>query len=84
LHARQSHGGSGAGRFGLGWPMGFGGPGWAGAGAGRAFGLGPNRKDKILSFFEIFSSAKTNSEIPENASKARKILQKSQKFHENS
>jgi hypothetical protein len=39
---------------------------------------------RFLSFFEIFSSAKTNSEIPENAYKARKILQKSQKFHENS
>jgi hypothetical protein len=38
-HARHSQGGGTAGRFDLDWPMGFGGPGWAGA--GRAFGLGP-------------------------------------------
>jgi hypothetical protein len=37
--ARHGQGGGAAGRFGLDWPMGFGGPGWAGA--GRAFRLGP-------------------------------------------
>jgi hypothetical protein len=42
--------------------MGFSGLGWAGAGAGRAFGLGPTRRICFFShFFEIFSSAKTNS-----------------------
>jgi hypothetical protein len=35
---------------GLPLPMGLSGPGWAGAGAGRAFGLGPNREDRILVF----------------------------------
>jgi hypothetical protein len=55
------------------------------AGRGRPYGLGPMQKDKIcFVFFEIFSSAKTNSEIPENAYKARKILRKSQKLQKNS
>jgi hypothetical protein len=63
--------------------MGLSGPGWAGAGAGRAFGLGPNREDKIC-FLEIIFNAKT---IPENLEiilRARKILEKFQKFQEKS
>jgi hypothetical protein len=54
------------------------------AGAGRAFGLGPNREDKILYFFEIFSSTKTNSEIPENVYKTRKNTSKIPKIPKNS
>jgi hypothetical protein len=44
------------------WPMGFSGPGWAEAGAGRAFGLGPNWEDRICFYFpKLFSIAKTIS-----------------------
>jgi hypothetical protein len=53
------------------------------AGAGRAFGLGPFQEDSCF-FPNLFLMPET---IPENAEivlKARKILEKSQKFQENS
>jgi hypothetical protein len=65
-HARQE--GGGGHDHGSAWPMGLGRPGgWAGAGAGRAFKLGPNRKDGVglyfFLFLEIFFCAKINPEI---------------------
>jgi hypothetical protein len=54
-------------------------PGWTEV--GRAFGLGPNRKDR---FFSNFFNAKTIPEKFRNCLKARKILRKSKKFLENS
>jgi hypothetical protein len=62
--------------------MGPQGDGWAGVDAGRAFGLGPGRK--VLFFFEFIFNAKTILEKSRNCLKARKILEKSQKFQENS
>jgi hypothetical protein len=69
------------------WPRPGSGPGWAKAGrgwprAGRAFGLGPLGKN--LFFLEFIFNAKTIPEKSRNCSKARKILQKSQKFQETS
>jgi hypothetical protein len=65
--------------------MGFSGPGWAGAGAGRAFGLGPNQEDRICFYFpKLFSIAKTIPVKTRNCLKAQKILRKSQQFQENS
>jgi hypothetical protein len=51
-------------------------------GSGRAFGLGPVGKD--IFFFLNFFNAKTIPKKSRNCLKARQILQKSQKFQENS
>jgi hypothetical protein len=65
--------------------MGFGrADGWARAGAGKTFGLGPGGKDEFLLFSEIIFNAKTIPAKTRNCLKARKILRKTQNFHENS
>jgi hypothetical protein len=56
--------------------------GRAGADLGRAFGLDPVRRD--LFFSEFIFNAKQFQKKSRNCLKARKILQKSQKFQENS
>jgi hypothetical protein len=68
------------------WPMGHGGPGWAGAGAGglgRA--SGPAQSGRIGFFFQnLIPVRKIIQKNSVNYFKARKILRKSQKFQENS
>jgi hypothetical protein len=65
--------------------MGLGGPaGWAGRDAGRAFGLGPMKKDLFCFFPKLLFNAKTIPGNPRKCFEARKILRKSQKFQENS
>jgi hypothetical protein len=60
--------------------MGFGGPDWAGAarvggGTGRAFALGPNRKEGFSFFQKLFSMQKYFQKSLENKLMARKILE---------
>jgi hypothetical protein len=64
--------------------MGFGRPGWAGVGAGRAFRLGPNREDKICFLSKYFSVQKQIQEMPRKSLEARIIPRKSQNFQKNS
>jgi hypothetical protein len=52
---------------------------------GRAFGLGPVGKDRVLFFFlKYIFSAKEFQRNSSNSFKALKILRKSQEFQENS
>jgi hypothetical protein len=67
------------------------GPRWAlagrarvGGGLGRAFGLGPGRIGFRFFFEFIFLMQKQIPEKSRNCLKARKILEKSQNFQENS
>jgi hypothetical protein len=57
--------------------MGFGGLGWAGAGAGR-----PKPEGEV--YLNLFLMRKQIPEKSRNCLKARKILQKSQKLQKNS